>query len=114
MRYFVVGRKYDKFYRLIKVKQYKHHIEIGLQVQEKHYLENAKLAEKTALMIAKAFGIVKLTKKSEIMEHHTGKKIIAFDENNYVSEVDEILYYQFFFYNRTVRPKKRPKNSGKR
>lgn len=113
-RYFKVGRLYDKYFRLIKLTQRQYHVEVVLQVRDIDYLERPKLAEQCATMIAKSFGIVKLTGKSEIQEHYTGKKVIAFDENNYVSEEEEVLYWQVFYFNRTVRPKKRPKNSGKR
>lgn len=113
-RYFKEGRLYDKYFRLIKLTQRKYHVEVILQVNDIDYLERPKIADDCAKRIARSFGIVHLAGKSEIREHKTGKKVIVFDENNYVSEEDEILYWQVFYFNRTVRPKRRPKNAGKR
>lgn len=113
-RYFKEGRLYDKYFRLIKLSQRKHHVEVVLQVRDIDYLERPKIAEQCATMIAKSFGIVKLQGKSEIRSHKTDKKVIVFDEDNRVSEEFETLYYQVFYFHRTVRPKRRSKGSGKR
>ena len=113
-KYFKEGRLYDKYFRLIKLTQRKHHVEIVLQVKDKDYLERPKIADNCAKMIAKSFGRVELTGKSEIFEHTTDKKIIVFDENNYVSEEYETLYWQIFYFNRWVRPKRRNKREGKK
>ena len=108
-RYFKEGRKYDE-YRLIKVYQSAHHCEIVLQAHEEYFIgKREKSAEKTATMIARSLGIVELIKKSELEYHKTGKKVIVFDENNYISEEDEVLAYQVFYFNRRIRKKKKVK-----
>ena len=113
-RYFKIGRKYDSYFRLINLYQSKFHCEVVLEVDDIDYLQRPKIADDCAKMIAKSFGIVKLVKKSEIFEHTTDKKVIVFDENNNVSEEYETKYYQIWYYDRTVRPKRRNKNNGKR
>lgn len=113
-KYFKEGRIYDKYFRLIKLTQREHHVEVVLQVRDKDYLERPKIAEACATMIAKAFGKVRLDGKSEIREHKTNKKVITFDENNFVHEEFETLYWQVFYFSRWVRPKRRKHVSGKR
>ena len=108
MRYFKIGRLYDG-YRLIKADQFPHHCEIILQGKEYQFDEKRmKGAIKCATMIAKSMGIVELQKVSEPKYHKTGKKVIAFDENNFVSYEDEILVYYVFFFKRRIRHKRKP------
>lgn len=108
-RYFKEGRKYDE-YRLLKVYQSAHHCEIILQAHEEYFLdERAKCAEKTATMIARSLGIVELVKKSKLEYYKTGKKVIVFDDDNNVSEEDEYLVHQVFYFNRRIRKNKRKK-----
>lgn len=109
MKYFRINRLYDS-YRLLRVDQYPHHCEIVLQGKEYQFDEkHMKGAIKCATMIAKALGIVELQKISEPHYHKTGKKVIVFDENNYVSEEDEILVYYVFYFKRRIRHKRKPK-----
>lgn len=109
MKYFKVGRKYDE-YRLLNVYQGKYHCEVVLQAHPEYFegkrWENA---IKTATMIAKAFGIVTLVKISEGKITYTGKKRIVFDDNNYVSEVDDYLVHHVYYFDRKHRPKRKQK-----
>ena len=105
-KYFKVGRLYDKYFRLIGYEKRSHHIEIVLQVTDKDYLTRPKIADNCAKMIAKSVGIVELIKKSEIKTHKTGRLVPYIDDEGYVSEVEEALYYQIFYFKWRRRPKK--------
>lgn len=108
MKYFKVGRLYDG-YRLIKVDQFPHHAEIILQGKPYQFDEkHMKGAIKCATMIARSLGIVELQKISEPNFHKTGKKLIVFDDENFVHEEDEILQYHVFYFNRRIRKKRKP------
>ena len=107
MKYYKIGRKYDE-YRLLGVEQRTYHVEVVLQAHPEYFEDKRwKAAIKTATMIAKSFGIVELVKVSEPHYTKTGKKRIVFDENNYVSEEDEVLVYYVYYFNRKHRPKRK-------